>query len=36
MTTRGITVHILIVLVIVALTGLAMWLNWGPVVHSAA
>ena len=36
MTVRRFAVHILIVAVIMALTSLAIWLNWGPVVHSAA
>jgi hypothetical protein len=28
-------IHVFIVAVIIALTALAVWLDWGPVVHSA-
>ena len=33
---RRFAVHIFIVAVIIALTAVAIWLNWGPVVHSTA
>jgi hypothetical protein len=36
MTTRGIAIHVLVfVAVIIVITALAIWLNSGPVVHSA-